>query len=81
MYCLIKHQDTKIYWGSLGNLHAFLNLALNESEWSSSRFDRFTPEANSPLYLLDTRLGGLHTKVSTKYLDLRSTKWPIWDIT
>jgi hypothetical protein len=39
-------------------LHAFLNSALDEGEWSASRPSRFTPKETAPQYSLERRLGG-----------------------
>jgi hypothetical protein len=46
--CLTKHHAMKTYWGMEVQLHAFLTSALDGSEWSASRPDRFTPRKRVP---------------------------------
>jgi hypothetical protein len=52
----------KIYGRVEVYLHAFLNLALDEGEWSASRPFRFTPGERAQRYPLDRRLGGLQSR-------------------
>jgi hypothetical protein len=59
---LTKHHDMKAYWGVEVQLHAFLTLALDEGEWSSSQAGCFNSRGNCPRYPLDRRLGGSQSR-------------------
>jgi hypothetical protein len=61
-------------------IHIFLTSALLGGEWSTSRPGRFTPRGKSPLYPLDRRLGGPHSRSGRfgeeKILDPTGTRTP-----
>jgi hypothetical protein len=56
--CLIKPHAMMMYRRMEVQLHALLILALDESEWSASCHNHFTPCKEPPQYPLDRRLGG-----------------------
>jgi hypothetical protein len=54
----LGHEDV---WRSAGTAPPFLTSELND-EWLASYIDRLTPKRNRPLYLLDRRLSGAHSR-------------------
>jgi len=61
-YCKIKGKSKGRRIGGVEvYLHAFLTLALDGGEWSTSRNDRVTPGVRAP-YRLDRRLGELQSR-------------------
>jgi hypothetical protein len=48
LFSLTEHHAMKAYWGMYVLLHAFLTSALDGSEWSASRSDRFVSRERPP---------------------------------
>ena len=54
---LLKKGGLEVYF------HIFLNVELDGPEWSDSHYGHFNPQRKSPLYLLNSRMEGLQSRL------------------